>query len=500
MRWWTERSLLFKVFTPQALVVIVCSAIVFMAARGFDEITERVTSIIDNDVKRTLMILEAKDEMSQAAIAGRTAAGSADKETALSFKAVLEEHVEKFLKNIENLAGVIKNPERRKLITKIEEAAKNYLETYRKYFAGRQNGIPVDELASISRKTVEIRNEILTLMGEMIDSYKKSTDENYQAILKEEKDIKRLNIIVAIAGLTTAYGMLVWIILGAMRQRREEMLRLAGDFEETVKVVVDDVSSSAKDLKTSADSLAGTSRETSRAMGVVASAAEQTSSNMQTVASATEELTAAISEISRQVADSTSITQKAVEQANSTDKTVRALAETSEKIGHIVNLINEIASQTNLLALNATIEAARAGEAGKGFAIVASEVKNLANQTAKATDDITGQITSMQQATNSAVEAIGKIKDTIVGVNQIATRIAAAVEEQGTATREIARNIDEATKGTKEVSNNINGVNKAAEETGAISVQVQSAAGKLTEQASELGGKVEKFLQKVRSG
>ena len=190
----------------------------------------------------------------------------------------------------------------------------------------------------------------------------------------------------------------------------------------------------------------------------VASAAEETSVNVQTVSAGTEELSSSIAEIGRQVVTSAEIARKAVEEAGATDATMQGLADNASRISVVVDLIQMIASQTNLLALNATIEAARAGEAGRGFAVVASEVKSLASQTAKATDEIRPQIASMQTVTTSAVGAIRNIGQTIGEINDVTTAIAAAVEQQGAATREIARNIQHAAGGTSEVSSNIVGV------------------------------------------
>jgi methyl-accepting chemotaxis protein len=188
-----------------------------------------------------------------------------------------------------------------------------------------------------------------------------------------------------------------------------------------------------------------------------------------------------------------------VEQANRTNVTVQGLSAAAQKIGAVVKLISDIASQTNLLALNATIEAARAGEAGRGFAVVASEVKSLASQTAKATEDISAQVAAMQDATAEAVQAIESIGGTIGSINEIATVIASAVEEQGSATREIARNVQEAAQGTGEVSSNIVGVNAAAGETGTAATQVLASAEQLSGQAATLRGDVDRFLANIRA-
>jgi len=217
------------------------------------------------------------------------------------------------------------------------------------------------------------------------------------------------------------------------------------------------------------------------------------------LAAAVEELNASIGEIAQQVNQSAKIAGAAVDQANSANSEVQGLALAAQKIGDVVKLISEIAAQTNLLALNATIEAARAGEAGRGFAVVASEVKALASQTSKATDEISAQIGAIQGATQSSVEAIQGITTTIGRVNEIASAIAAAVEEQGAATREIARNVAEAARGTGEVSENISGVNEAARETGVSATRVVDSAAALSRNGETLKVQVDSFLREVRA-
>ncbi len=284
----------------------------------------------------------------------------------------------------------------------------------------------------------------------------------------------------------------------AEQDKRQTMNQLADAFDTSVRNIVSTVSSAARQLQSNAQSMSANADQTTRQCTVVATAAEQASVNVQTVASATEELTSSINEISRQVMASTRIGTTAVEEATRANATVAGLTEAAQKIGAVVQLINEIASQTNLLALNATIEAARAGEAGKGFAVVASEVKNLANQTAKATEDIQAQVGQMQAVTGVTVNAIQTITGTIRQMSEISTAIASAVEEQGSATREIARNVSEASRGTQEVSSNIVGVSNAARETGEAANETLSAANDLGAQSENLAREVERFISRVR--
>jgi methyl-accepting chemotaxis protein len=210
-------------------------------------------------------------------------------------------------------------------------------------------------------------------------------------------------------------------------------------------------------------------------------------------------MAASVAEIARQVHESSQIANEAVHQAEKTDARINELSQAAGRIGDVVQLITDIAAQTNLLALNATIEAARAGEAGRGFAVVASEVKALAAQTAKATEEIGTQIASMQAATQDSVTAIKDISGTINRISEIASTIAAAVEEQGAATQEISRNVQQAAAGTTEVASNITDVNQGAAETGSASTQVLSSAQSLSNESNHLKLEVEKFLITVRA-
>ncbi|HAD86640.1 MAG TPA: methyl-accepting chemotaxis protein [Rhodospirillaceae bacterium] len=284
------------------------------------------------------------------------------------------------------------------------------------------------------------------------------------------------------------------------RERQETMERLAKQFEMTVGGVVNSVGDAAGNLTASSSTMSAAADQAGNQAMAVASASEQAAANVQTVASAAEELSSSIQEISRQVADSTRIASDAVEEIEQTTARVQGLTDAANRIGEVVNLITDIAEQTNLLALNATIEAARAGEAGKGFAVVASEVKNLASQTAKATEEISQQVAGIQTATQASATAITGISTTIGRMSEITASVAAAVEEQGAATAEIARNVEQASAGTQDVSSNIQGVTAAVTETTEVSYTISAAASELSTQADSLRKSVDAFLNEVRGG
>ncbi|MDZ5646498.1 HAMP domain-containing methyl-accepting chemotaxis protein [Nitrospirillum sp. BR 11828] len=285
----------------------------------------------------------------------------------------------------------------------------------------------------------------------------------------------------------------------AAQEQKRVLNQMADAFEAKVMAVVQAVTLSSGELQDTAKTMSSSASESTMRSTTVAAAAEQASANVQTVAAASEELTSSIIEISRQVTDSARIATTASEEAARTNALVTNLAEAANRIGQVVKLITDIASQTNLLALNATIEAARAGDAGKGFSVVANEVKSLANQTAKATDEIGEQVTSIQEETRRTVAAIGEIATTIERLGAISTGISSAVEEQGAATQEISRNVQEAAQGTQQVSENISAVSESATVTGAAATQVLASASELAGLSVQLRQEVQDFLVTVRA-
>ncbi len=285
----------------------------------------------------------------------------------------------------------------------------------------------------------------------------------------------------------------------AQEEKKQSMMRLADELESGIKGVVESVAASATEMQSAAETMSATAERADGLSSTAATASEHASGNVQTVAAAAEELSQSVAEIGRQVAQSREIADEAVASTEETNRTVQTLSEISSKIGDVVGLISEIAEQTNLLALNATIEAARAGEAGKGFAVVANEVKSLASQTAKATDEIASQITSVQDVSRNAVDAIGGIREVIGRIGEITTTIASAVEQQSAATQEIARNAQEASSGTQEVSGTVGGMRSAASDTGQAAKQVLDSSGELSKLSDDLRNQVETFVKGIRA-
>src|SRR5258708_662948 len=286
----------------------------------------------------------------------------------------------------------------------------------------------------------------------------------------------------------------VAVYFGSNRQARKDAITQAS---ERFRAIITTLSAASSELEGTARSLSDNAGNTTRLANVVANASEDASNNVQSVASATEELASSVREISAQVQQSSRIALSAVKQADETDARINALSQAANRIGDVIKLITSVAEQTNLLALNATIEAARAGEAGRGFAVVAQEVKALAAQTAKATDEIGIQIAGMQTATQEAVGSIKMISSTIGKISEITTAISAAIEEQGAATQEISGNIQRTAAGTSQVAGTIAEVSHGANQTGAASSQLLSSAKQLSDSTTSLQAEIDGFLKSI---
>ena len=297
-------------------------------------------------------------------------------------------------------------------------------------------------------------------------------------------------------------AMVTWEVITeklAMQEREKEMTENLRGVLQKVAENSTAMASASEELAAVSQQMGANSEETSAQANVVSAAAEQVSKNVQTVATAVEEMTASIKEIAKNAGDAAKVATGAVTVADTTNATVTKLGESSAEIGKVIKVITSIAQQTNLLALNATIEAARAGEAGKGFAVVANEVKELAKETAKATEDISQKIEAIQGDTKGAVQAIGEISTIINQINDISNTIASAVEEQTATTNEIGRNISEAAKGSAEIAQNITSVAQAAKNTTEGANNTQKAGGELARMAAELQELVSQFNYEAQS-
>ncbi len=294
------------------------------------------------------------------------------------------------------------------------------------------------------------------------------------------------------------FAISIYLEEGELAKQRA-LQEIAGKFEQSVGNIVTTVAAAATELEHTARSMSAIAEATSGKAIAVSAAAEEATTSVSQVASSTGELEQAVGEISRQVTQASKMASSGVVKARGTSEIMVQLSQAADKIGKVVSLISDIAAQTNLLALNATIESARAGEAGRGFAVVAAEVKALAGQTSKATEEIGQQIAAMQEISRQSVAAISDIQASINEIDSVSTAISAAVEEQSATTREIARSTGEAAIGTKEVTRHITEVQREASETGDAASQVVEASSELGRQAEQLRRQVDTFLANLRA-
>jgi methyl-accepting chemotaxis protein len=556
-------AIIAKIAVPATIVAVVSIGIVLYASLAVTHLSDTAALLVDQNATRVQLVLQAESNFNSAAVSEKNVIlSAADEKAAKTNIENYGKATAATLDAISRFEAITHDADQKDLIEAFRTAVGNRREASAHVFELALAG-KVTEAFDYSRGVAaKFRQVAIEAVGKLIVMNVDKMQAARNASVTMAEQTRAWLVIGAAAGLICAFGILGWIALYQISRplayMTGEMTKLAhGDldihiegadradevgglarslqvfkenaitarrledeqrqqqvqkekrqqaiegyiaaFDEQVCEALDTLSAASTEMHATAGSMAATAEETSMQANAVTTASEQASANVQTVAAATEELHGSTNEISRQVTQSAQFASTAVVEADRTNTTIQGLAETAQKIGEVVSLIQNIASQTNLLALNATIEAARAGEAGRGFAVVASEVKALANQTAKATEDISKQIAAIQNETGLAVDAIKAIGGTIRQMNEIASAIAAAVEEQGAATRDISQNIQLVAQGTNEVASNIAGVNEAAVETGTAASQVLTAADDLSRQSDKLRTNVNGFLDKIRA-
>ncbi|CAO4141877.1 hypothetical protein LPLAFNJD_LOCUS1048 [Methylorubrum aminovorans] len=547
-----------KITIPLLLVALVAAWLVYHAHGVFGDLSQRTQHIVDVQAARLENILSVRINLTEATVQNRNILVDDRPSELANYKSRYDDAVKKTFVAVDRLIALADTPERRAINQKLREIVEAYFG-----IVDHANAAALGKDAETARRLVlseglAARNKVRDFVTPRIETL---TSELEKAKAEAQAGAERATTILvtaAVAGLVAALGVAFAIVhfglarpiaglvsvlqrmaegeidagireaarrdeIGqvgkavegikamvvrkaaeeaelkrvadeaAAAERRRTMMELADGFEQAVGGIVGTVSASATELQATAATMTATATETAAQSTTVAA------SNVGTVAAASEELGSSVQEIGRQVQGSASLAQAAVGEADETARLVEDLTAAVARIGDVVTMISSIAGQTNLLALNATIEAARAGEAGRGFAVVAAEVKELASQTARATDEIGGHIGRIQGVTGQAVSAIGSITARIREINTVAATIAAAVEQQGAATQEIVRNVAQAATGTSEVTSNIAGVAQASEDTGAAATQVLSSSGELSRYAEQLTAEMTRFLATVRA-
>nr|WP_132257363.1 methyl-accepting chemotaxis protein [Methylobacterium segetis] len=562
MRGLDNVKLLGKIAIPLAISLVVTLGVVVFARSALSGLSRQIDGLIDVQVARQENILRLAVDLTEAALQNRNIIIESDPEKIGGYKMRQDKAKAGVVAAMDKLTALANTPERRAMNQEIRSLIDGYFIILDRSTALGLKGEDKAAMAVAQNEASPARRAISERVAQRMEAIgRELADARAQA--EETASRASLEFMVAAGtGLVVALGLAAAIVIGAIgrplgrmtaamgalaagdldvavggAQRRDEIGALARAltifkenalearrlaaiqadedaakmrraerldgltkaFEREAGSLTDSLTAAATEMEATAHSMTGIAEQTNRQAVTVAAAAGQTSSNVQTVATATEELSTSIQEITQQVSRSAEIAGTAVASARDTDATIHALAETAEKIGAVIAMISNIAGQTNLLALNATIEAARAGEAGRGFAVVATEVKELAAQTSRATSEIAGQIDAIQGATRGAVDAVRGIGTTIDGMADIATQVAAAMEEQGAATREIARNVQEAARGTEQVTGSIGDVRKGAGETGSAATQVLGAARELATHSATLSQTVRGFLADVKA-
>jgi methyl-accepting chemotaxis protein len=551
-----------KLAIPAALMIVAAALNMVFASNWLDRINHQVGEIVDVDAARLDASLTIANELIVSAVNSRDLRAAIKLDEVEKLAQESAQLGAGTAKKIAALAPYMINPEQRQLVAELATAQREFAATSASTAQGKIDNMKTGKPVPPPGEGRKFRARVEEDLAKLVALSKAAMQQSKQNALQVSSESAQALALVSGVGQAISLLLLAWIAislvsrpLGAIARsmerlaahdtdiavfgtergdevgtvaralmvfktnmiesdrlaeerqreqesklrRQQELERLVGEFDATATEIARSVTESAAGMRRSAEVLTAAAEQSTERSNAVAFASDEASTNVQTVAGAAEELSASISVIRSQVSDAASASTAAVAEAEATSETLRGLSQASSTIGEVVKLINDIAGQTNLLALNATIEAARAGEAGRGFAIVAAEVKNLASQTAKATEEIQAQVSSIQRETERSVLAIGGVGAAIGRLNEITGSVANAVEQQGEATGEIARSVQQAAVGTRQVSSNIVGLTEAATQTGAAASATLSAADMLTGQAETLRQKVDEFIRSVRA-
>jgi methyl-accepting chemotaxis protein len=554
-------KLLHKLTIPAVFIILAGVATMISAERWLVQI-ERNSIVVDQDAIRLEQALIAVSDLNAATVLQRDVRLAATLEETEEKVATYKKYLNDVQKALDDLAATAVAPEQRHLADDSVVAYREFMKATLETVASKLDSFKTHAAASTGGGARTWRAKLDEMLDKMVELSKADMSRAKQDTIAVGQHSALVLALVSGIALLVALGLLAWIavvqvsrplnqITGLMgrlaagdlavevsaAERQDEVGALGraltifkenaisardfeaaerverqgrearavaietyiGKFEKSVETALGSFTAASARIRTSSGNIATIAETTGGQSATVMAASEQAAMNVQTVAAASEELSASISEISSQVANSAGVAGSAVREIEATDATVQSLSEAAVRIGEVVRLISDIASQTNLLALNATIEAARAGDAGKGFAVVATEVKALATQTARATDEIAGQITDIRSATAKVVAAIGAIGGTINRVSEISSSIASAVEEQSAATQEISRNTQEAASNTAQVQENIAGLNRLTGESRAAAAEELVSAEEIGRQAELLGNEIHGFLSQIRA-
>jgi methyl-accepting chemotaxis protein len=529
MKWFYNLKIATKLMAAFVAVGTITGVVGYMGIINMGKMSAMAEEMYKREALGISYIKEANVDLIHVGRAEKNVLLATSSEDREKHKKNFEESITKLEDNLEKAKSCFYSDKGKELVSKLDQAWKN-----RKEVAQRVVAMGMAEDLQKKRASVELsfgegreKSDIADNLMTDTANYKEQSAKKLAETTAQIYESSRLYMIVLVIGgvllglglgffisriISKPVGKVVNIldaVAGGDLTRRldvdsnDEIGQMSQALNRTLERLTESMgaigessgalASSSEELSAVSHQMSANAEETATQSNVVSAAAEQVTKNLQTVATATEEMSASIKEIAKNANESAKVATSAVKTAETTNATVAKLGESSAEIGQVIKVITSIAQQTNLLALNATIEAARAGEAGKGFAVVANEVKELAKETAKATEDISRKIEAIQEDTKGAVEAIGQISGIINQINDISSTIASAVEEQTATTNEIARNVQEGAKGGSQVAENIVAVATAAKSTTQGANDTQTAAGELARMAAELQKVVSQF-------